>query len=188
MCESESRTKALALPVSADLHLQFGDHVKSSCLRPFPSLYFAVGLVEEVAELAEELEQEKGQEQKSHEQEAIEGELGDTLWYLYALCNTLEGVEPCLPPPPCLLNNPLSSSSSSSCLLALVGSLCGSLKKWSRGDKGWQEFKDRIQKQVSSLLLLLASLGDVEEAMRNNIAKIQGRRERGTLRGDGSNR
>ena len=42
--------------------------------------------------------------------------------------------------------------------------------------------------QISSLLGLLCQLGSLEEGMRGNIAKIRGRKERGTLRGDGSDR
>ena len=133
--------------VSQELEKEFQEHVRASCLRPFPPLYFTVGVVEEVAELAQELEQ------GGH---GVVGELGDVLWYVYALCNSLEGVTPCLPSPLELSNNPpawppSSSSSSlppSSLLLASVGQLAGSIKKWSRGDKEWKQFQPRVQKQV----------------------------------------
>ena len=124
--------------VSQELEKEFQEHVRASCLRPFPPLYFTVGVVEEVAELAQELEQ------GGH---GVVGELGDVLWYVYALCNSLEGVTPCLPSPLELSNNPASSPASF--LLGCVGQLAGSLKKWSRGDKEWMEFQPRVQKQVN---------------------------------------
>ena len=65
---------------------------------------------------------------------------------------------------------------------------CGSLKKWSRGDKEWSEFRERIQRQLSHLLLVLSELGSLERAMEGNIVKIKARKDRGTLKGDGSER
>ena len=41
--------KLLASPEVVE---RFAGHVKETCVRPFPPLYFAVGIVEEVAELA----------------------------------------------------------------------------------------------------------------------------------------
>ena len=125
--------------VSQELEKEFQEHVRASCLRPFPPLYFTVGVVEEVAELAQELEQ-GGQ--------GVVGELGDVLWYVYALCNSLEAVTPCLPSPLELTNNP-PAWPPSSLQLGSVGLLAGSIKKWSRGDKGWDQFQPRVQKQVT---------------------------------------
>ena len=45
---------AATLAAHPEIHKRFTAHVRATCLRPFPSLYFVVGLVEEVAELAEE--------------------------------------------------------------------------------------------------------------------------------------
>ena len=164
---------------------RFAGHVKETCVKPFPPLYFAVGIVEEVAELANELDKE-GREQ------ALVSELGDVLWYVFALCQSLQDVSPTLPSEQeqqsSRVNNPDRKTDSAATLLAAVGELCGSLKKWSRGDKAWSEFKDRIQRQISHLLLILSDLGQVEEAMEGNIVKIKARKEKGTLRGDGSDR
>jgi len=173
------------LLASPDVVERFAEHVKETCVRPFPPLYFAVGIVEEVAELANELDKE------GREMELL-SELGDVLWFVYALCNSLQEVNPVLPSEQeqqlRSVNNPGDRKTDPAALLAAVGELCGSLKKWSRGDKGWSEFKDRIQRQISQLLLIVSQLGHVEKAMEKNIVKIKARKEKGTLRGDGSNR
>ena len=163
---------------------RFAEHVRETCVRPFPPLYFAVGVVEEVAELAHELDKE------GREMELV-SELGDVLWYVFALCHSLQDVSPVLPSEQeqqsRSVNNP-DIKIDSAILLGAVGELCGSLKKWSRGDKSWSEFKERVQRQISQLLLIVSQLGQVEEAMEGNIVKIKARKEKGTLRGDGSNR
>merc|ERR1712096_450035 len=66
--------------------------------------------------------------------------------------------------------------------------LCGSVKKWSRGDKSWDSFKPRIQRGVSDLIKLVDMVSPVslEVAMEKNIEKIKGRRERGVVKGDGN--
>ena len=70
------------LLASPEVTERFAEHVKETCVRPFPPLYFAVGIVEEVAELAHELNHE-GTEL------ALVSELGDVLWYIFALCQSL---------------------------------------------------------------------------------------------------
>ena len=178
---TSSIPKLLASPEVVE---KFAEHVKETCVRPFPPLYFVVGIVEEVAELAHELDKE------GREMELV-SELGDVLWYIFALCHSLQEVSPVLPTEQeqkcSSVNNPERKADSAT-LLSAVGELCGSLKKWSRGDKGWSEFKERIQRQISQLLLIVSQLGQVEEAMERNIVKIKARKEKGTLRGDGSNR
>ena len=44
-------------------------------------------------------------------------------------------------------------------LFMTCGQLCGSLKKWSRGDKDWSHFQARIQADVSQLVTLLKVRG-----------------------------
>ena len=183
MTESLSTSTIPTLLASPEVVARFAEHVKETCVRPFPPLYFAVGIVEEVAELAYELG-------KDGREKALISELGDVLWYIFALCQSLQDVSPVLPSDQKSrrVNNPDDRKTDSTTLLAAVGELCGSLKKWSRGDKSWSEFKERIQRQISHLLLIISELGQVEEAMEGNIAKIKARKEKGTLRGDGSDR
>ena len=152
----------------------FMDHVKTSLIKKsFSPLYFIVGLVEEVAELSEALNS------LSRSEENITSEVGDVCWYAYGLCQALEDVTP-VP----------SDDDGDTDLLGAVGRLCGSIKKWSRGDKDWEVFQTRVHTNVSHVLATVARHSPVslEEAMRKNIEKIQSRRERGVVRGDGNNR
>jgi len=82
-------------------------------------------------------------------------------------------------------------------LCSSMGKLCGSVKKFSRGDKDWDVFYERIQRDVNNMLLILANnlfclsilFHDdnltLENAMRCNIQKISQRLSKGTIKGDG---
>ena len=153
----------------------FMDHVETSLIKKsFSPLYFTVGLVEEVAELSEALNNIPKSE------ENITSEVGDVCWYAYGLCQALENVTPV----------PIDDEGGNTDLLGAVGRLCGSIKKWSRGDQDWAVFRPRVQGHVSQLLGVVTRVSpvSVEAAMRSNIEKIRSRRERGVVRGDGSNR
>ena len=81
-----------------------------------------------------------------------------------------------------------------------MGKLCGSIKKFSRGDQPWNIFQIRIQQDIDRflkhLVVLLHKLGTfingqeikLEHAMRCNIVKIRERKLKGTIKGDGENR
>ena len=163
-------------PVIVLYYPWFMDHVKTSLLKKsFSSLYFTVGLVEEVGELADELKKKDGLNNKDN----IVSEVGDICWYVYGLCQSLEEIVP-----------EVKTDNKDNDLLSVCGKLCGSIKKWSRGDKDWDVFQTRVQTHVSCILATVARHSPVslEEAMRKNIEKIQSRRERGVVRGDGNNR
>jgi len=162
----------------------FLDHVKTSLVKTdFSSLYFTVGLVEEAAELLEEKNKE------NVEEENVVSEVGDVCWYIYGLCNSLKDI---VPSSPSLSNSSKSSEEKDEAaqVLMLCGALCGSVKKWNRGDQSWEKFQERIQTNVSDLLQLLAEISPVplEEAMKKNIEKIRSRRLRKVVLGDGSAR
>ena len=82
-------------------------------------------------------------------------------------------------------------------LCSSMGKLCGSVKKFSRGDRSWDVFYERIQLNVNNMLLILANnlfclsilFHDdnltLENAMRCNIKKIAQRMSKGTIKGDG---
>jgi len=164
---------------------KFLDHVRSSSLKKFSPLYFTVGLVEEVAELVEESDRfNKGQVDDNSQ---VVSEVGDVCWYLYALCNSLEDISP-VPNTSSTSQDDYQETESPGALLSVCGKLCGSIKKWSRGDQSWDIFKPRIQKGVSDLLQLVVMVSPVslEVAMEKNIEKIKGRRERGVVKGDGN--
>ena len=157
----------------------FMDHVKTSLVKAdFSSLYFTVGIVEEAAELLEE--------KQGAREESVVSEVGDVCWYIYGLCNSLPDITPAVSSP----SPPDSETSEAAQVLFLCGKLAGSVKKWNRGDQSWQNFRPRIQKNVSDLLGLLSQISPVplEVAMKKNIEKILSRRKRKVVLGDGSER
>ncbi len=78
-----------------------------------------------------------------------------------------------------------------------AGEVMGKIKKWLRGDDGEGEMsderKDALKGELGDVLWYLAvlandldlKLGDIAEA---NVEKLQSRKERGTLKGDGDKR
>jgi len=187
--EQEEHQHESEAPQSSQVGAQsdlFLTHVRASCLKRFSPLYFCVGLVEELAELEEQLDVTG--EGRVVDKDQVLAETGDVLWYLYGLTDSLGDIvvthdmDTLIP----------ETDTSTQELLQAVGTLCGSVKKWSRGDKTWELFRDRIQAQVNHFFRLLSSRVNaycsIEEAKRNNISKIQTRRERGVIKGDGNNR
>ena len=77
--------------------------------------------------------------------------------YLYGLCQSLENVKP-----EHILKNDINGGDTKDDidedLLSVVGSLCGSIKKWSRGDQDWEKFQPRIQLNVSRVLAVINKL------------------------------
>ena len=85
-------------------------------------------------------------------------------------------------------------------LCSAMGKLCGSVKKFSRGDKVWDTFQKRIQQDIDILLWTLVQIFlllpkclnapeiTLQTAMRYNIEKINSRMSNGVIRGDGENR
>lgn len=171
-------------PGSAVASEAFMQHVRDSCLRPFTTLYYTVGLVEEAAELAEQL-----RAQPAADPALVLSEVGDCLWYLWAVCNSLADVHPVLSDE-AKVGGLVEAAGLEALLLARCGALCSAVKKWSRGDQSWEVFQPRLQAGVTALLDLLAVLSPapLELAMRGNIEKIRSRRERGVVRGDGNTR
>ena len=171
-------TEGPSLP-EVEVQPWFMDHVKTSLVKAdFSSLYFTVGIVEEAAELLEE--------KQGAREESVVSEVGDVCWYIYGLCNSLPDITPAVSSP----SPPDSETSEAAQVLFLCGKLAGSVKKWNRGDQSWQNFRPRIQKNVSDLLGLLSQISPVplEVAMKKNIEKILSRRERKVVLGDGSER
>ena len=173
----------------------FMDHVKTSIInKSFSPLYFTVGLVEESSELIQSLKQSNT--------DNIVSEVGDVLWYLYGLCQSLP--DKIVPETENVDDEEADDDHGgvddegddgvvlvpAEQLLGVCGALCGSIKKWSRGDKSWEMFQSRVQQQVSDVVRVVMNLSPVtlEEAMRQNIVKIRDRRQRGVVRGDGDNR
>ena len=157
-------------------------------------------------------------------------EAGDILWYLYALSLSLPGgkfhAEKSLNnsehTSPILISCDLECRDQSSSslgiayesynnhqmldlkdrLISAMGKLCGSVKKFSRGDQSWEDiFQKRIQRDFDALLITLKQILhflqvifrpnislSLEDAMKCNINKISHRKLKGTIKGDGENR
>jgi len=156
----------------------FMEHVKATCLRKFPVVYFGCGIAEETAELYQELVTSLPNDS------ALLLETGDVLWYIYALCMEIGDIHTDL------YKQSSGIKYEKEDLLPIVGQLAGSIKKLHRGDKAKEDFIPRIQNDVNKLLAALDSLsgGRLDEAMQMNIEKIRRRKEAGTIRGDGSKR
>ena len=160
----------------------------------------------------------------------VKSEAGDLLWYLYALSLSLPGGkfscdkdlshDVTHKPMPVSCSYRLNKSSSVNSemlflgespdkqklsdlkdqLCSAMGKLCGSVKKFSRGDQPWKIFQIRIQQEIDILLThllgilyLLSKFLNVheislEDAMRCNIHKIRERKLKNTIQGDGENR
>ena len=77
------------------------------------------------------------------------------------------------------------------------GEVLGKIKKWLRGDDGGEamsaERKEAIQGELGDVLWYLAVLANdlgvsLEDIAQENIEKLQSRKERGILKGDGDKR
>ncbi|MFZ2522128.1 MAG: nucleoside triphosphate pyrophosphohydrolase family protein [Minisyncoccia bacterium] len=78
-----------------------------------------------------------------------------------------------------------------------VGEVMGKIKKWLRGDDGdggiTDERKESIKLELGDVMWYLAVLShdlglSLEEVAKANMEKLNSRKERGVLRGDGDNR
>ena len=161
---------------------------------------------------------------------SVLSEAGDILWYLYALSLSLPGGK--FHAEKSLNNSDRTSPILISCdlecrdqrssslgvadesynnhqmldlkdrLISAMGKLCGSVKKFSRGDQSWEDiFQKRIQRDFDTLLITLKQILhflqlffhpkmnlSLEDAMKCNINKISLRKLKGTIKGDGENR
>ena len=138
-------------------------------------------------------------------------EAGDILWYLYALSLSLPGGKWSSVAGPTLIKG-LDFSFAEKChcssidqkldnlkdeLCSNMGKLCGSVKKFSRGDQSWDKFQKRIESEISTIIYhlqcilhLLQTYCNQDEltvkcAMIHNIQKIQARKMNNTIKGDG---
>lgn len=74
-----------------------------------------------------------------------------------------------------------------------AGEVMGKIKKWLRGDDGEQisdERKDALKGELGDVLWYLAVLAhdlgiDMNDVAQSNIDKLQSRKDRGTIQGDG---
>lgn len=74
-----------------------------------------------------------------------------------------------------------------------AGEVAGAYKKFLRGDYNREEMLKRCKKEVGDTLWYAANLArelgfTLEEVAADNLSKLKGRAEAGTLKGDGDNR
>ena len=144
----------------------FHDHVQRSAKSSFTPLYYTLGLMEEMSKELEARRNMKGWPPKNME-EMVE-KTGDICWYIYGLCGSLEGVTP-----ETVEDDGFELFDDDQ--LSVLGPLCGTIKKWSRGDQDWAALRPRVQANVSRALRHLAdkSFVPLDTAMRANIAKMR---------------
>ncbi len=78
-----------------------------------------------------------------------------------------------------------------------AGEVMGKIKKWLRGDDGEgamsDERRESLKGELGDVLWYLAVLANdldltLDDIAKNNVEKLQSRKERGTLQGDGDKR
>ena len=78
-----------------------------------------------------------------------------------------------------------------------AGEVLGKVKKWLRGDDGEgvisNERKEALKEELGDVLWYLAVLAndlgiDFDDVAQTNVDKLQSRKERGTIKGDGDRR
>lgn len=82
------------------------------------------------------------------------------------------------------------------CALELAdeaGEAIGKIKKHIRGDYGFGELQERVSPELGDILYPLARLCDelgidIQRVLEENIEKLQGRKDRGKIKGDGDYR
>ena len=188
----DDRVSTAQLQLSVE---DFQQHVKRSQLRKFDFDYFIHGLVEEAGEVVEAA-QKKSSEQHCSE---VASELGDVLWYVAALHAELGGgpladswhaayavrvVENKGPEP---------ASGSPVDLLLIASKLAGRTKKALRGDKTLDEFLPEMHMYIRKILDCCGEVAalhglSLQHCAHTNVCKLEGRRSRGSILGDGNSR
>lgn len=74
-----------------------------------------------------------------------------------------------------------------------AGEVAGVIKKYIRGDYAPHELKEKVFPEISDVFWYLSELCnelhiDIKDALDYNIEKLQSRKERGKIKGDGDNR
>jgi phosphoribosyl-ATP pyrophosphohydrolase len=151
-------------------------------------VYPSIGVVDEGLELIEKctLDYDDKLERKTE----VTKEAGDTLWYMANLCHDLEipmadmakGI--ILPSKETYVDIRLR-------LMIDLQRLIGKTKKRLRGDEGITKeiTLELLQKVYGSFMVLLTEEDiNIDDALKSNIDKLEDRKKRNVLKGDGDNR
>lgn len=175
-------------------------HARSCVRSNFNAQYYALGAMEESAEVFEAVRnvKAKGADATAADAAAAVKEVGDALWYCTGLCRA-SGLELAVIVGVDLgLADAAAASSpeaeSEVALVLQVGHLAGRLKKYKRGDYGEAQLQQYMAALLPGVFAALAGVcraqGGVTlaDAAAANVAKISKRLAQKTVRGDGSNR
>jgi NTP pyrophosphatase (non-canonical NTP hydrolase) len=172
----------------------FEMHVTNSQLRIFSFDYYILGLVEESGEVIEASKKKVAATVRCD----VASELGDVLWYTTALRLSLED-EPMTSWPLASETEADSQRAAGDCptatgqLLTIASKLAGKAKRAIRGDHDLLVYLPDLRKLAREMLTCCAEVAgkhglSLEQCAQKNIQKIEGRRSRGSMLGDGSNR
>ena len=172
---------------------EFQKHVKSSQLRKFNFDYFIHGLVEEAGEVVEAVQKKRSEQRCSD----VASELGDVLWYVAALNVELGGGQLADSWPQACIGRlveheaPEPVSGSAVDLLLIASKLAGRTKKTLRGDKTLDEFLPDMRMYMCKILNCCAQVAAshglcLQHCAQMNVCKLEGRKSRGTVLGDGN--
>ena len=175
--EEERRKEETKISTRTPFYPWFHDHVQRSTKKSFTPLYYTLGLVEEMGK--ELVVRRNMMPNLLHNPrlmfDEVERKVGDICWYIYALCGALEGVMPETVDDDGF--EPFDDD-----MMSVVSPLCGSMKKWSRGNQDWAVLRPQVQANVSRVLRHLAYssmksfMGEpLKMAMRANIVKMRGK-------------
>lgn len=150
--------------------------------------YPSIGVVDEGLELLEKCT--INYEDKLERKKEITKEAGDVFWYMATLCQDLE-----IPLQEMTRNLILPRKEDYTDIrlqfMIDLQHFVGKTKKRLRGDDGITDeiTLTHLQEVYGSFMVLLTEEEiDVKEALQNNIDKLEDRKERGVLKGDGDNR
>ena len=170
----------------------YQDGARSTAIYPTEAkiAYPALGLVGEIGELEARFMLDNGKDI-----EGIKGEIGDVLWYCANLCCDLQMMlTDCLDLD---MHADFSKINTENVyvdeVIVEVGLIAEAAKKIIR-DGALEKKKEIIRNRVGRILVHLQSLASFDcgsslgEIAAANLDKLQGRKERGTLKGDGEER
>ena len=169
-------------------------HVTNSNLRIFSFDYYILGIVEESGEVIEASQKQDATTVRCD----VASELGDVLWYTTALRLSLED-EPMTSWPLASETEADGQRATGNCptatgrLLTIASKLAGKAKRAIRGDHDLLVYLPELRKLAREMLTCCAEVAgkhglSLEQCAQKNMQKIEGRRSRGTMLGDGSNR
>ena len=149
--------------------------------------YTLIGLVGEIGEMLPEMISAFSGEK--YDPEHLKDEQGDVWWYIANFCEAADIAfwRVCEENDPTLLGkNEIIST-----LAAGFGTVCGAVKKSIRDDKGVfaEKRKATTYRGLANIVCAMKAMNpEYKKVMTSNLNKLESRKRRGTIQGDGDNR